>query len=250
MSNYWIFGASKSLGAYLSNELCQSHQVVSFSRSVVPLHHKNHKSYVVDFADQDRTRQVINAEFAISRPDGAVFCQRFRPEASQGDLSAIKAGLDVELGPVLALAEAAKATPQKRPLSFVFVSSVAGQLTHIDIELYYHILKSVTITSTRFFATQGAQMGLRANCVVLGEFEKYPREQYTTKEQAKYEFLETFVLSQRICSMPDIANIVEFLLSEKSSYLTGQTLNLDGNLSGIAQESILRRLAPIEPTRR
>jgi len=40
----------------------------------------------------------------------------------------------------------------------------------------------------------------------------------------------------------DIANIVEFLCSSKSSFLTGNSFMMDGGLSLVGQESIARNL--------
>ena len=44
----------------------------------------------------------------------------------------------------------------------------------------------------------------------------------------------------------DIANIVEFLCSSKSSFLTGNSYMMDGGLSLIGQESIARNVLGCE----
>lgn len=239
MREYWIFGSSKPLGVGLSKALRENHKVVCFSRTIpssVP------DTVRIDFRDLVSTRQIIKERFLASPPDGVVFCQRYRPEAGQSDLDAIKAGLDVELAPVLALVDAAREAKSARPLSMVLISSVAGQAAHVDIPLYYHILKAITLMSTKVVATANAAAAIRANCIVLGEFEKYARNGYSDKEKAKFRTLEDFMLAARLCTIPDIANVAEFLLSEKSEYVSGQVINLDGNLSNISQESIIRTL--------
>jgi 3-oxoacyl-[acyl-carrier protein] reductase len=46
----------------------------------------------------------------------------------------------------------------------------------------------------------------------------------------------------RMGEADDIANLVEFLCSPKSSFITGNTFFVDGGLSIIGQESIARDL--------
>ena len=240
MREYWIFGSSKPLGLGLSKTLRQGQKVVCFSRSIPPTEPDTIR---IDFRDTIATRRAIRDRLSISLPDGVIFCQRYRPEGGQKGLDVVKTGLDVELAPILAFMEEASALKRAKPLSLVLISSVAGQAAHVDIPLYYHLLKSITLISTKVLATSGAAADIRVNCIVLGEFEKYARESYSDEEKAKFKTLEEFILSRRLCGIADITNVAEFLLSEKSRYVSGQAINLDGNLSNISQESIIRALA-------
>jgi NAD(P)-dependent dehydrogenase (short-subunit alcohol dehydrogenase family) len=243
MSIYWVFGGSKALGAHLVAHLAQSHQVVTFSRSrpaTVPV---NVTHIAVDFEDVTQTRHAITMAFAEHTPAGAVFCQRYRPKPDIAELDSMQIGLAVELGPAIALNDVAQAAAQHKPLSLVLLSSVAADSIHLDIGLGYHVLKSASLVSARFFAARNGEKQIRANSVVLGEFEKYPRESYTAQEQKKFEMIERCTPSRHICSKAEIANVVDFLLSDKSSNVTGQTLRLDGHLSGLAPESILRHIS-------
>jgi NAD(P)-dependent dehydrogenase (short-subunit alcohol dehydrogenase family) len=242
MANYWVFGASKPLGAGLTKALRVAHDVTCFGRSLPPGEIENRSFVRIDFSDVTRTRQVVGEQIAAAAPDGAVFCQRYRPQSGQSDLDAVKAGLDVELAPVLAVLDGMKALKQHKPLSLVLISSVAGLAAHVDIPLYYHLLKAVTVSAAKTLAAHGAADSVRVNCVILGEFEKYPRAGYAEKEKAKFDALETFALSRRLCTVPDIADVAAFLLSEQSRYVTGQMLHLDGGLSGLAPESVVRTL--------
>ena len=239
MSEYWIFGSSKPLGLGLSQALREDHKVTCFSRSI-PTAAPN--TVAMDFSDVAATQRAIKERFAAAQPDGVVFCQRYRPADGLSDLEAVKAGLDVELAPVLAVIEAAKAAKASKPLSLVLISSVAGVAAHVDIALYYHLLKALTVSATRTLAVHGALDGLRVNCVILGEFQKYPREGYSDKEKQKFGALENYALSGRLCTIPDIADVIAFLLSDQARYVTGQVLRLDGGLSGLAPESVVRTL--------
>ncbi len=234
MGSYWIFGASKPLGMGIARELSNHHTVTRFSRTL------NKSEVAIELSDTETTRRVIAEHFTTSRPDGAVFCQRYRASPGASTIEAIKHGIDVELSPVLTLIDNAKATPILKPLSLVLISSVAATSFHIDVPVYYHLLKSLTITATRVLAAHNLKSKIRLNCIILGEFEKYPREQYSAQEQLKYQALERFMLSNRVCDIADIIKAVMYFLSTDAKYITGQTLYLDGGMSLISPESITR----------
>jgi NAD(P)-dependent dehydrogenase (short-subunit alcohol dehydrogenase family) len=237
VASYWVFGSSKPLGLGVYDLLRKEHTVTCFSRTVHP---DIPETVTVDLADLPATERIIASSFATAPPDGVVFCQRFRAEPGFPDFEAIKLGLDVELAPLLALIHSAVSAVPCKPLSVVTISSVAGLAAHLDIPLYYHLLKATTASATRILAARYATQGLRINCVVLGEFQKYPRERYSPAEQVKFNTLETCTLSGRICSIAEICDVINFLLSDQSRYVTGELFHLDGGMSILAPEYIVR----------
>ena len=46
---------------------------------------------------------------------------------------------------------------------------------------------------------------------------------------------------KRLCKTDDIINLANFLCSDKSSYITGQNIVLDGGLSLLGQETVARK---------
>lgn len=242
MARYWVFGASKPLGVGLANNLKASHDVTCFSRSLPPGETESASFICVDFGDAAKTRAAVQRQMVTDVPDGAIFCQRYRPPAGQSDLDSVKAGLDVELAPVLSVVEAVNAANRANPFSLVLISSVAGLAAHKDIPLYYHLLKAVTVSAAKALAAHGAPGGIRVNCIILGEFEKHSRAEYTIQEKAKFDALENLTLSRRLCTISDIAGVASFLLSNNASYVTGQMIHLDGGMSVLAPESVVRNM--------
>jgi enoyl-[acyl-carrier-protein] reductase (NADH) len=43
-----------------------------------------------------------------------------------------------------------------------------------------------------------------------------------------------------------VADVARFLASDQANYLTGQTIVLDGGLSCVSQESIMRQLSSVK----
>lgn len=242
MSEFWIFGASKPVGIALRDSSIDASKTVSFSRTSVEVAGEHQESVIVDFSDHDKLRTEIRERIPSTGALKAAFCQRYRAGAGQDDITAIHEGLDVELAPILILLDEVREAGRSNDLSVVLMSSVAGRLTHEDVPFWYHVLKSMTLTATKVLAAKGASSGVRVNCVMLGEFEKHPRESYTDDEREKFSTLEAFTLGQRLCTKGDIVNLADFLLSDRAKYITGQVIALDGGLSDISQESIIRRV--------
>lgn len=235
MSNYWVFGSSKPLGAGIANHLRARGDVFCFSRNLVP---DIPNQICIDLSNIVESRRIIAKQFTAAAPAGVLFCQRYRPDPTIPEVDAIKNGVDVELAPILDVIEQARGAGRR--LSVVLLSSVAGQNGCLDIPISYQILKAITLMATKSLSTLNAQAGIRINCIALGELQKYSPESYNKKEQKKFSSIKRFTFDHRMCRVDDVARVVTFLLSEESEYVTGQIINLDGNLSNLSQESMIR----------
>ena len=102
----------------------------------------------------------------------------------------------------------------------------------------YASSKFAGIGLTQSFALEFAEQGIRFNCVCPGNllespmwqdnlFEAYSKTQNLTKEQL-YQKYVGLVPMKKGCQYIDVINAVEFLLSNKSSYMTGQAINVTG----------------------
>ena len=91
---------------------------------------------------------------------------------------------------------------------------------------------------TQSFALEFAPHKIRFNAVCPGNvfesntwqhnlFENYARTQNLTPEAVKDKYIN-LVPMKRSCTYEDVINMVEFLISDKSSYITGQSLVVDG----------------------
>jgi len=81
-------------------------------------------------------------------------------------------------------------------------------------------------------------MGIRVNAICPGNlldsplwqdslFEQYAKKWSISKEEVKRKYIEQVPLG-RGCTYEDVCNIMVFLASEKSSYMTGQAINVTG----------------------
>jgi len=88
------------------------------------------------------------------------------------------------------------------------------------------------------FAMELAEYGIKVNAICPGNllnsplwrdslFEQYARNQGITKEQVREKYLNQVPL-KRSCEYEDVANVMVFLASDQSSYMTGQAINVTG----------------------
>jgi sorbitol-6-phosphate 2-dehydrogenase len=91
---------------------------------------------------------------------------------------------------------------------------------------------------TQSLALELAEYNIRVNAICPGNllnsplwrdslFEQYARNQGITKEQVREKYLNQVPL-KRSCEYEDVANVMVFLASDQSSYMTGQAINVTG----------------------
>jgi NAD(P)-dependent dehydrogenase (short-subunit alcohol dehydrogenase family) len=125
---------------------------------------------------------------------------------------------------------------QKRGV-IVSLASMAGKIGSRN-NLPYNASKAAVISMTKSLAVAHAADGIRANCVCPGFVEtdmwsSVAREQGALRNQSPEEF--TRLQARRIplgrMERPeDVANVIGFLVSPRSDYMTGQALSVDGGL--------------------
>src|SRR2546427_5450513 len=125
---------------------------------------------------------------------------------------------------------------QKRG-SIVSLASMAGKICSRN-NLPYNASKAAVVSMTKSLALAHAADGIRVNCVCPGFVET---DMWTSvaREQGKLMGItpEEFT-RQRAVTVPlgrmerpeDVANVIGFLVSSKSGYMTGQALSVDGGL--------------------
>jgi NAD(P)-dependent dehydrogenase (short-subunit alcohol dehydrogenase family) len=122
--------------------------------------------------------------------------------------------------------------------AIVSLASMAGKVGSAN-NLPYNASKAAVISMTKSLALAHAADGIRANCVCPGIVETDMIFQIDREAGEKLFGLKPGeYLKQRVEQIPlgriekaeDVANLVGFLASGKSSYMTGQAINVTGGL--------------------
>ena len=119
----------------------------------------------------------------------------------------------------------------------VSLASMAGKIGG-RANLPYNASKAAVISMTKSLALAHAADGIRVNCVCPGFVEtdmwtSVAREQGALLEQSPEEFTRQRRLQVPLGRMErpeDVANVIGFLVSSRSEYMTGQALSVDGGL--------------------
>ena len=108
--------------------------------------------------------------------------------------------------------------------AIVNVSSVWGQVG-ASMETVYSASKSALIGFTKALAKEVAPSNIRVNCVCPGVIDTKMNDIFTDDE--KSDIVSAIPLN-RMGSAKEIAELIYFLATEKSAYITGQTITADG----------------------
>lgn len=114
---------------------------------------------------------------------------------------------------------------QKRG-SIINIASVSGVMGNAG-QANYSASKAGLIGLTKTTAKEFAKKGIRANAVAPGFIESAMTDKLP--ENVRTQYLESIPL-MKFGKTDDVANVVAFLASDMSSYVTGQIINIDGGL--------------------
>jgi len=123
--------------------------------------------------------------------------------------------------------EALKAMSKKRFGSVVNIASIVGETGNAG-QTNYSASKGGMIAMTKSFALEGAPRNVRFNSVTPGFIATDMTNEL--KDEIKERYISNIPL-KRFAQPKEVAEAVAFLLSDSSSYITGETLKVNGGLN-------------------
>jgi len=119
-----------------------------------------------------------------------------------------------------------KVMSKKRFGAVVNISSIVGEMGNAG-QTNYSASKGGVNTMTKSFAKEGAARGIRFNSVTPGFIRTDMTDEL--KDEVKAEYEKNIPL-KRFGEAKEVAGAVAFLLSDSSSYITGEILKVNGGL--------------------
>ncbi|MGL5416559.1 MAG: 3-oxoacyl-[acyl-carrier-protein] reductase [Clostridium sp.] len=115
---------------------------------------------------------------------------------------------------------------KQRRGSIINLSSVVGIVGNAG-QINYSASKAGVIGMTKSLAKELGGRGIRVNAVAPGFIETDMTEGLGEKYK---EEIKKGIPLKKLGSSKDVANLVSFLASEESAYITGQVINVDGGM--------------------
>jgi 3-oxoacyl-[acyl-carrier protein] reductase len=139
------------------------------------------------------------------------------------------ASINVDLLAPVRASRAALPYLEKSRGSIIHISSISG-LTHSARTPPYGAVKAALIQLTLSQASALAQKQIRVNCIAPGsiEFPGGSWEQRKTSDPQLYNAILRSIRFGRLGTPEEIANVALFLASSAASWVTGQTIAVDG----------------------
>lgn len=232
-----LIGGTRGLGRALAQLLVSEGANVSAIARKEPSAKVENVLY--ESADITDTAKLVAALQAVVQARGAidslVFLQRYRGPATpdlwshelETSLSATKRAIEAAVPHFSSVG----------PRSIVIVSSVYGSSVGDGQDVSYQVSKAAVIQLARHYAMTLGPRGIRVNVVSPGSYLKDESSEYVLADKQYLEMMQRIVPLQRIGKADEVAEVIAFLCSSKSSLITGQNLIVDGGLSIIWPES-------------
>lgn len=247
-----ITGAAQGLGAALFERLAvEGCDVVAFdineaqikatAADIAQRTGRACAGHAVDITDAAAVRAAVDQAAATLGGLDVAVCNAgilLAGDSTEIDAEKFRKVIDVNLtGYFLTAREAARVMLRHGGGSIVQINSKSGKKGSAK-NTAYAASKFGGIGVTQSLALEFAERGVRVNSVCPGNlldsplwvnslYKQYAANQGITEEQVRQKYIDQ-VPMKRGCTYEDVANLVVFLASPQSSYMTGQAINVTG----------------------
>lgn len=217
-----IIGGTKGIGSVIKLSLVERGDLVfTASRSALP----NENHFEINLPEKIEFNDSLKLNYLI-------FTHRYRGHDWDQDF-------DITVKAVNSLINQLKNSFLDEA-SIVILGSNAGNFVLEEQSASYHASRAALFGLMKYYAATLGYKGIRCNIVLPTTVIKPENKNFFSSDNAVRQMIQKITPLGRMGTAEDIANMVEFLCSDKSSFITGQSFYVDGGLSIIGQENIAR----------
>ena len=129
----------------------------------------------------------------------------------------------------------------KKNSSVVIISSVANRTILDDQTSSYHLTRGALEQLVKYYAVKLGKYKIRFNCLLPTKIIKPENEKFfykNKKGKSIKKLVEEITPLKTMGTAKDVANAVEFFTDDKSKFINGQSIVIDGGASLLSQESV------------
>jgi 3-oxoacyl-[acyl-carrier protein] reductase len=227
-----VAGGSSGIGHALINLLLKSrHKVYNLDIKPTTLDSPDYVGKVVDLRDYQETQAIvrqIGLEVGYITGLAAVAGLAYRTPIESLSVDEFRSQIESNLDIIYNLCQAVYPYLNNEA-SIVTVSSVSVYGSSEGASIGYAAAKAGIIGLTKNMAMQAAKRGIRVNCIVPGAVNTPLLNSVSTPTERR--LLQSAIPLGRLAAPQEIAEIIKFLLEDRSGYITGQVIAVDGGLS-------------------
>ena len=228
MKNYLVIGGSSGIGKEISELLSNENIVFSTSRNEINESNENIRHIKYDVLEDE-----LDPELLPDQIDGFVYCPgtiNLRPFRSL-KLETFRSDLELNLiGAIKTLQIILTRLQQSPSSSIIFYSTVAvktGMPFHSSVSSSKSALEGLTKSLAAEFAPK-----IRVNCIAPS-IVNTPLANKLLNTEDKIEKAAARHPLNKIGTAKEIAQLTQYLLDDKSKWITGQIINIDGGISSV-----------------
>ena len=228
MKNYLVIGGSSGIGKEITELLSKENIVFSTSRNELNESNENIRHIKYDVLEDE-----LDPELLPDQIDGFVYCPgtiNLRPFRSL-KLETFRSDLELNLiGAIKTLQIILTRLQQSPSSSIIFYSTVAvktGMPFHSSVSSSKSALEGLTKSLAAEFAPK-----IRVNCIAPSIVNTPLANKFLNTED-KIEKAAARHPLNKIGTAKEIAQLTQYLLDDKSKWITGQIINIDGGISSV-----------------
>lgn len=228
MKNYLVIGGSSGIGKEISKLLSKENIVFSTSRNELKESNENIRQIKYDVLEDELDPGLLPDQI-----DGFVYCPgtiNLRPFRSL-KLETFRSDLELNLIGAIKTLQIILTRLQESPSSsIIFYSTVAvktGMPFHSSVSSSKSALEGLTKSLAAEFAPK-----IRVNCIAPSIVNTPLANKFLNTED-KIEKAAARHPLNKIGTAKEIAQLTQYLLDEKSKWITGQIINIDGGISSV-----------------
>jgi NAD(P)-dependent dehydrogenase (short-subunit alcohol dehydrogenase family) len=235
-----VVGGSKGLGRAVSTRFAEQGYAVTVISRNPPTPETGLKHVAADLETMTSSEAVVHE---VLRVGGniryLIFCQRYR---GSGDLW--QGEIQVSLTATRLLINGfADHFCQDGDRAIGVVSSVYAEFVGGSQPESYHVAKAGLNQLVKYNAWVMGRKGIRINAIMPLTYLKAESRDFYLANEALMRLYQQFVPMGTLGRAEDSANLLEFLCSEKASFINGQAIFVDGGVSVIWPEELAKSMA-------